>query len=364
MTEKDSADDKKFLYALNEAIMGMSSSWFGEQAVEIIFEEKIERRYSFLFKVRVCFSRTPDRRLIVKMPRMPWMTRLDDIISHEKLRHEAKMEAEILGGIFHHVQESGFNFLAAIRIYGHLPDFCAIVMEDLPFKLLKNEVAGHRVLFTSEQKWQTFLQNVGQAAKWLRLFHEENQLETMAKLQGTEIENEMGIAFRRLEAVSGLDLANTRSQLGQMFETILNEPILQASLHNDFHLGNIFVTSAGKIGSFDPNWETTGPILVDIARILIDLETRRFQVLTFGNFLSKQRNEEYKSSFLKGYFQDGAVNEKLVRFFCVLELVKKWRVNEEYFESNNFKGLNFIKRFLLNWSRRYFGHLIAQYMAD
>ena len=364
MTDKEIADNEKFLSGLEEAIMEMSSSWFGEQAVKIIFYDKIERRFSFLFKVGVGFSKAPDRRLVVKIPRMPWMTKLDEVITQEKLRHEAKMESEILGKIFQHVQESGLDFLAAIRVYGHLPGFCAIVMEDLSFRLLKNAITGHRVLFNREKKWQSFLQNVSQAAKWLRLFHETNQLEPMAKLLGIEIKNDTDIAFQRLETVSGLDLTNTRSQLDQMFETILDEPILQASLHNDFHLGNIFVTSAGKIGSFDPNWETTGPILVDVARILIDLETRRIQVLTFGKMLSKRRNEEYKSSFLIGYFQDVAVNKNLVRYFCVLELVKKWRVNEDYFASKNFKGLNFLKSFLVNWSRRYFGHLIAQYVAD
>ena len=360
MIEKTPGNDK-FLSELKTAIIGNSRAWFGEHAEKILIESKSLRRYSFLFRVTVSFPNLPDLRLVIKIPRMPWMESLEEVIPNEKLKNEAKLESKILGRIYQRIQESGLDTLAAIRVYGHLPDFCAIVMEDLQFELLKNSISGLKFPFMSDQKWQSFLEKLGQSANWLRLFHESNQIETDTGLHFTEFLNDAGIAFQRLESVSGLDLTEIKDQLNQIYETVEDQPVQQAYLHNDFHLGNIFATKAGKIGSFDPNWEATGSNLVDIARILIDLETRRVQVLTFGLFLGKQRNDEFKKTFLKEYFQAVSIEEKLVNLFCILELLKKWRVNEDYFASYKMKGKKLIMALLRNWSRVYFKYLIRQY---
>lgn len=363
MIGTENQSNEKFLSELRQAIFLNSSDWFGEHAAQVNFEQIIERRYSFLIKVGVVFENNPDRRLIIKIPSMPGLENLREIPENEKLQREARAEFEILDRIYRRIQQSGHELLAAIRVYGHLPEFCAILMEELTFELLKTSITGYRAFFIGEKQWQIFLNSVRQSAIWLRLFHENNPVGKVTQLGNTDTLLEIERAIQRLEVVSGLSQARMGEKLRTLYSKLVHTPIQQVALHNDFHLGNIFITSDQKIGSFDPNWQATGPNLIDIARILIDLETRRIQVLTFGKLLSKRRNDQFQMTFLRAYFQDENIEKKLVSFFCALELVKKWRVNEEYFDYQKLGPLNFVKPWLQNWSRHYFERVLDKYLA-
>jgi len=356
------SNDQEFVSSFKKQLFIDSTEWFGQAPGAIHFIDRMDRRYSFIFRAVVHFRNKNDVYLVIKIPRNPSMTKLIEVVSSEKLRQEAKLEAKILERIYQRVQESSENSLAAIKVYGYYPQFCAIVMEELRMRLLKEDITGFSKLVLSNKNWKNFISNATKSSAWLFLFHEASDMQQDIKLSETNILEDVNYSISRLENVSGLDFTNLRIRFEKYYESIKSKKVKIGMLHNDFHLGNVFILKGEKVGAFDPNWESRGPIYIDIARLMIDLETRRSQILSFGILFSQLRIDEYKSAVLSGYFRISDFDLQLTTFFCALEVVKKWRVNEEFFVDKNLKLLVGIKPILMFWTRRYFNNLIHHYI--
>jgi len=127
-------------------------------------------------------------------------------------------------------------------------------------------------------------------------------------------------------------------------------------LHDDFNSANIFVTRDGRICSFDPH-NRPGPLYVDLAKIITDVETYRIQVITNGLWVPYPRLQIFHISLLRGYFGSESVDQSALSLFRFLSLMEKWKDAEVKFESSASKW-----RFLYSLGtpqmRRYFLWLI------
>jgi hypothetical protein len=99
-------------------------------------------------------------------------------------------------------------------------------------------------------------------------------------------------------------------------------------LHNNFHLSNIFVTGDGKLCSFDPH-NKLGSIYLDIANLIIGLETCFTQIVTHGMIVPHSRLEKFKAAFARGYFQTEPMPSPILNLYRHILLIEKWNENEE-----------------------------------
>ena len=340
-----------------------SKDWFGDDAIEFVINSRITRRFSFILKVSANFHSQEMKNLIIKIPRDSSMIDMFQPISSEKLQHEAKTEAALLANIYQYVNDSGDDSLAAIKIFGYVPQLCAVVMEEINMKLLSDDIKKFPYYPRTFEAREQFLTRVMRGGRWLRNFHEANGLKKIIRLSDVSYLEEVESALHRLENVSGLNHNDLRKSFFRAYERIIGDPVEITALHNDFHLGNVFVTTDEKIGVFDPNISTSGPAYQDVARMLVDLDSRRIQLLSFGLFYEKSLLAEFKSAVIEGYFDALDVNQEMLNFFCALELIKKWRVNEEYFGDHQNTVIKGLKTFVSPLSRRFFKNLISKYLV-
>jgi len=133
-------------------------------------------------------------------------------------------------------------------------------------------------------------------------------------------------------------------------------------LHEDFNSANIFVTKDGKICSFDPH-NQPGPLYIDLAKIITDVETYRIQVITNGLWVPYPRLQIFHISLLRGYFGSESVDQSALSLFRFLSLMEKWKDAEIRFESSTSRW-KFLYSLAMPQMRKYFLSLIEKLISE
>ena len=327
--------DAELTGKLSEAIARLVPRAFGEGAyLESLIPARINRRYSFMFRYWVKKPDQSRHSILVKIPHQDWVKSMAEAIASEQVRQEIKHEFEVMQSIYAVIQNSKHRLLFAINpVGGYILDFNAIVMEEVPLRMLKWYLAWFPILANNQLAWMDFERKLSLAGEWLRLIHDAFQQNRSAKLENLNVRQAFSMEIKTLEKITGDRLDSIHAPFQQLYESIKNVDVPISSLHNDFHLGNIFVTPDGKVGALDPNWKDGGAIYEDLASLLIDPITGKKQVFFQGLAFRRSQRERFERAVLHGYFGKTVPAYSLVHFYCAWTTLEKWRINEERLRS-------------------------------
>ncbi len=322
------ASDQTIISKITQALNTSLPEWFGAGAhLSEDNPERMDRSYTVILNYAAIDARGKTTPLIVKLPREKWMTSLQQIIESEEIRTVAVRRAKILQQVADAVDRSGNQNLTAIRIYGSLPEYCAIIMEHRSFITYKRLFFHQTDLLRGDHFYQTVEQAVFTAGQWIKLYHDtfrQPESRTNGQLGLIERVNE---SIDLIEELTGKDYHPLKQEFARKYESIKDTPNPIAYLHNDLTFNNLFITDDEKTGGFDPTPEPADSIYLDLARILTDLSTRNHQVTSQGSFFSKRLLQMVNNSLLSGY--DAELDENLLNFYCASLAVEKWVDFEE-----------------------------------
>lgn len=328
--------DAELTARLSEAIARLVPEAFGEGAgLESLTPVRIDRRYSFMFRYWVKKPGESRHSVLVKIPHQDWIKSMKEAIASDRVRSEIKHEFEVMQSLHTIIQNSKHPMLFAINpVGGYLVDFNAIVMEEVPLQMLKEYLFRFAIWANSASAWMDFEIKLNLAGEWLRLIHNAFEQNMVTRLEGLNIQQVVWIEIDTLEKITGARLNGIGASFQQLYELVKNMDLRVSSLHNDFHLGNIFVTPDGRVGALDPNWKDGGVIYEDLASLLIDPVTRKLQVFFQGLVFRRSHRERFERAVLRGYFGTTIPTYPLIYYYCALKTLEKWRINEERFRAS------------------------------
>jgi hypothetical protein len=198
---------------------------------------------------------------------------------------------------------------------------------------------------------------------WLQIFHEQFD----AVREGPFFKESFYLAakdnLKKIEEISGRsDLSFARDLLDKLYEKYSKKTLPYRTLHDNFSSANVFATSDGKICSFDPH-NKPGPFYLDIAKLIIDLETCRIQVLTSGLSVPTSQLEKFNQSLLNGYFKTDPVNCPALNLFRLLLIIEKWEENEDKFKQATGK-FRYLYSLITPLMRSYFTKLLRRQVYE
>lgn len=349
-------DADTFFAQLTPKIQADLPGWYGSEA-KLAGEPTFHpREWSFIFRYVVQVSEMEKKGILVKVRHAEKMD-LSQAVVDEKMGKEAREEYETLKKL-QSVFGKGENpsMFLSIRPLALYEDLNAVVMEQAALRTLRSLFRSPKMLIEGETR-KAFEGYLELAGRWLRIFHDSN---------GNAGDGFLFDASLYENACANLDKIkpNLRQKdqfllgdlLDKLYKTHGNKVVRYRILHKDFNSANIFVTRDGRICSFDPHNEP-GPLYIDLAKIITDVETYRIQLITYGLWVPYLRLQTFHASLLRGYFGSEAVEQSSLSLFRFLSLLEKWKDAEVRFESSSRKR-KLVYSLAMPQMRRYFLRLI------
>jgi hypothetical protein len=360
---KPTSPDAEILDGITRAVALAAKTAFGEGTKLVSpAPERIDRRYSFIFNYRFQTCNNQNHILQVKIPHEAWMGTLQESVRSAHLGEVVSDEYHRLTSIAYVISQTGRADLFALRPLALFPQYNAFLMERISLRMLKAYLPELAVILGSNKAWRKFEKDLRLSGEWLQVIHAhfadlQSGTPASLKLDGiwiTELKN--------LEGRLGRPLETLRDSFHQLYMDLRDEPVPLSGLHNDYQLGNIFVTPSGQVGALDPNWEEAGPIYHDLATLLTDPVSRRAGVFSWGLSFRQSLRRRYELAVLTGYFGSSRSAPPLLDFFCALTVLSKWRIDEEFLDSTRSNWYGFAIPIIRRWIRPYFQRLIRHYL--
>ncbi|HYN89900.1 MAG TPA: hypothetical protein VER55_15310, partial [Ardenticatenaceae bacterium] len=148
-------------------------TWYGDGAALLgALPDQRARTWSFFMRYGVRLVDGTLTGLLVKIPREPGIATLEGAVAAEHLRPLAQQEYETLLAIAAAFEGSTSDSYCSVRPLAYLPEWNAIVMEELPAEPLKAIILRGRMMLNRDRDWVAVEQALARAGTWLRLFHE------------------------------------------------------------------------------------------------------------------------------------------------------------------------------------------------
>lgn len=351
---------------ITRQIQSNLSTWFGQGARLTEPEPTLQRRkWSFFLRYVVGRSQGAPVGLLVKIPRLADMTTLAQAVSASDLVPYTRVEYEALRDVSAAFESQGMHTFRAIRPVAFLPDWNAIVMEELPSQPIKHLFLTSGMLLGFHKDWMCFAETLRRTGHWLRIFHSQVGKIEMERLRDQRVDQVIEQTVQELDEATDheFDLQAVQASLLQQLAAIGDVVVPVATLHTDMTYANVFTTPDGRVGVLDPGAQARGPVYADLATLLEDPDTRLLQVITGGHAFPRARLERLDNAVLQGYFGSSAYNRDVLNLYRAIALMHKWTMDEE--ELDRAKGLaRFVARPARKWIRDYFEHELDGYLTD
>lgn len=355
--------DLEWTHRITEAVSHAIPGLYGEGAGLASREpERIDRRYSFMFRYHVRLPNAGMRRVLVKIPRESWMRVINEAIKSENIQAWTKREFDTMTLIADIIEASNETGLFAIRPAAFLPEFGALLVEEHSLRMLKTSLARPSLVLGTQKALREFEERVELAGMWLRVVQRHSGVVQTKPLSALGVQNRLEEELSTLETISGRPLKVLLEQFQHLYRLLQGNAIPLAALHNDYHLGNVFVTDDGRVGVLDPNWVEEGAVYEDLSSLLIDPLTRKAQVLSLGILFRPFMYRRYEEAVRRGYFGDSNAPLPLIHFYCALDVLAKWRADEEVLIEEGPLARKFISRVVATIIRFYFQRLVVRYL--
>jgi hypothetical protein len=351
-------DVEDFFAQLTPKIQADLSGWYGS-GVKLVGEPTFQPRdWSYFFRYVVQVSGMENQAILVKVRHSEKMNLSQAAVS-EKIGQEAREEYETLQrlqSLFG--KEENSSLFMAIRPLALYEDLNAVVMEEADLRTLRSFFRAPKMLIEGQAR-QTFESYLELAGRWLRIFHDGRAGEGFV-FEKAVYDNARQNLDRIKPHLSKKDQIRLDELLDKLYEMNSGKVVPYRILHDDFNSANIFVSRDGRICSFDPH-NRPGPVSIDLAKIITDVETDRIQLITNGLWIPYARLQRFHASLLRGYFGSEfgseAVNQPSLSLFRFLSLLEKWKDAEVRFGSSTRKR-KFVYSLAMPRIRRYFLQLI------
>jgi len=335
--------------------------WYGENTVLLERSAFEVREFSILLHYVVQLPNGKQKTIIAKIRRLPDMD-MDDAMADRAMQEEMCEEYEILEKIEKVFQEINNPRFCTIRVLGYFEDLSTVVMEKLDMHLLREHFTTVNMVLQS--KWQeVFALHLEDSARWLRIYHEQiGERKDESSFWEEQFEVFHQYLCKISEYYPGFKLHPVQLFIEQAHEKYQGMYLSYGIVHFNFDLANIFVTEDNQLGSFDPHYRP-GPLYADIAKLLIDLQTRAAQMLTYGWFIRPALQNSFKQAVLNGYFAGQPYDKASLDIFCIMALLEKWLTDEETLaQSSGMKKL--VYSLLAPWRRSYFSNLLSKQIKN
>lgn len=269
------------------------------------------------------------RDVVAKIAHFPSQSNEDNSWRSEELLLRGRREYASLTLVYNHFQDYSETGLRSVEPVTYLPDINAVVMEHVVGVSLYDACwtppgilrpgglrRAARLLFRSGQ-WLRWLHTISvDKTPADRVYTTHDCLAALVEEAGRLREFQIHVegypdwweAMDLLECVEG------------------TEPV---SCHGDFHLRNMFVLPDGDLLGMDIALERVESPYFDIGKMVADLKTRKLRILMGGLVPSDHAVRTVTDAFLRGYFQDGAVDAREQLLFEGRFILQKWRESLE-----------------------------------
>ena len=330
--------------------------WFGASA-ELDVESVELRQYpnSFMLRYRVRVGDSQSA-LLVKIPRKPAHHMIGEALRNDYLRAHTREYYDFMFAIWSTFErvpgEQGF----AIRPLEYFEKWNAITMLEAEGRPLKS-----MTFLGAPPKTSWFLDHLKNTARWLRVYHRARWRTARRDIFACRDCLAPGRSFSRSvpELRGKVDTASIRTSL---LSTVVDDwRVLVARTHDDFHYSNVLISPDGRACGLDARRRSRRePIYADLAKLMLDPETRVGSILTGGLLLSHKFLAQGRQSILDGYFARDPHEDSILNFYCVLAVLDKWMINERRFNTG---GANYVGFFLRPWVRTYFSALLRRHIS-
>jgi len=164
--------DKEITNALTKALSRMTREEPGKgYELSRSVPERMDRRYSFLFRFHAKKPDGSSESLLVKIPHEEWMRSMEEAIESRHLQEVVQEEFVGLSAIKETILKAGEENLYALSPITVLKEFNALVMEEKPIRMLKSYLNRAGIILGREKEWQDFEKKLALAGKWLKAIH-------------------------------------------------------------------------------------------------------------------------------------------------------------------------------------------------
>ena len=320
-------DLQAFYTLLTPRIEADISSWYGIDA-RLVGEPTFHPRpWSYFFRYRVQTNDSKEQAILAKIRHIENMN-IAAAMQDKNMREEMQEEFDSLvkiRDIFTQIEDAArFDTIRHLALY---EDLNILIMEEADIITLKSRFQKPAMWMEGKARkiFETHLELTGQ---WLRIFHDQIGQTSEGRLFSDELYQKVQTYLRRIETTSGKDIHLLKSLLKKLYQQNRNKTAPYRISHDNFSLANVFVTGDEKICSFDPH-NKPGALYIDIAKLIIDMETCLIQLSTYGMSVPPSRLESFNTAFLRGYFQNQPMNTEALNLYHLILLVEKWFENEE-----------------------------------
>jgi hypothetical protein len=250
-----------------------------------------------------------------------------------------------------------------VKPLDYLPDYAALIMEDLPRpnlrKLFERKNRLHQ-LWDSTDLEPTF-RNVG---AWLRCY------QAIPKKTDVQVRHSTRAAFTESitrytayleDVVQDTSFFNrVEKRTIQLAHSVLSDELPLGLGHGDFAMRNILVGSNHRIAVLDTVGRWRVPIYEDIGYFLIRLKAVGPQIFTMGHAYDSAQIAKYERQFLVGYFDTEEIPFAIIRLFEIQALLDNWSAHVAGFwkRAHSNKGA-LMRRVRLTLINRFFRKLLC-----
>jgi hypothetical protein len=317
------------LSQLTTRIQSDLSGWYGSQASLVGQPEVISRDWSVFFRYKVQVSTNEQKNILVKI-RRTLGTGLETALVDEKIKQESIAEYASLVKIAEVFSSpSTISSFYVIRPLAYFDEINAIAQEEASIRSLRSFFQSPKLLLGNKLQRAQFESYMNLTGQWLRLFHDEVGAEQgNGDFFSEQLYNTMRNHLDVVKSSSSkYDVAFIQEYISSLFQELKGRTLPYRTLHNDFNSVNVFVSHDGRLCSFDPH-NKLGPLYVDLAKIITDLETSRVQLLSGGVAVTPSQFQKFTAALLNGYFDGTHVDVSALTLFRVSLLLEKWAEGE------------------------------------
>ncbi len=326
-------EDTVILNAITTQVRSSLGDWFRTGPTLMAGPQVRARRWSFFIRYAIQRPQCGRMGLLVKVPRLDERATLAQAVSATELVPYTQLEYEALTKLARAFVREEIAAYCTVRPIAFLPDWNAIVMEELPLRPIKQLLNKPGLLLGRAAEWSELTALFRRAGGWLQIFHSRLGDVQVEPLELSCLEAAIDKAVAELDAAGDrqLELAPLKARLCAMAQTVANVPVPVAGLHGDLSGANVFLTPDGRVGVLDPNGHLRGPIYHDLATLISDPVARISFMLTTRWGSQRQRLTGIRAAVLDGYFGSQPHNVRMLDLYSALVLVQKWARHERRF---------------------------------
>lgn len=262
---------------------------------------------------------------VVKIPGFPDQTVPDTSWQSKELLIRGQREYSSIIRVYNHFAAQENRKLRALRPETYLVPLNAVVMNFIPDGTLYDTTVSPRQL-VSPNGYQSALERLRRTGEWLGWLH-RLPAENTSPAKKFNVAHAYSVLLQEAERVSTRTPRFQKLAQWQPVLKLLGQIPDQEGvwIHNDYHMRNVLVAPDGTILGLDTVLDALDNPCADLAKLIVDLRTRRWQILSQGLFPPKRLIDHLVQSFLEGYAVTGRTFSPLtLALYEGQYLLEKW----------------------------------------